>query len=121
MASKNRRGGILSLNVNGVRQDAKGNFSYNLGKAKRDGIVGADRPHGYKEVPQIPFVEGEITDRGDLDVGALVETTDATVTLQVANGKTIVLRNAWFAGEGTVQTEEGNIAVRFEGLSATEG
>jgi len=43
------------------------------------------------------------------------------VTLQVANGKTIVLRNAWFAGEGTVQTEEGNIAVRFEGLSATEG
>jgi len=51
MASKNRRGGILSLNVNGVRQDAKGNFSYNLGKAKRDGIVGADRPHGYKEVP----------------------------------------------------------------------
>lgn len=120
MASKNRRGGTLSLTVNGVRQDAKGNFSYNLGQPKREGIVGADGVHGYKESPQIPFVEGEITDRGDLDVAALVGTTDATVTLAVANGKTVVLRNAWFAGEGTVQTEEGNIAVRFEGLSASE-
>ncbi len=120
MASKNRRGGTLSLTVNGVRQDAKGNFSYNLGRPKREGIVGADGVHGYKESPQMPFVEGEITDRGDLDVSALVDTTEATVTLAVANGKTVVLRNAWFAGEGTVQTEEGNIAVRFEGLSASE-
>lgn len=120
MASRNRRGGILSFAINGVRQDAKGNFSYNLGKAKREGVVGADAPHGFKALPQIPFIEGEITDRGDLDVGALLETEDATVTLAVANGKTIVLRNAWFAGEGTVGTEEGNIAVRFEGLSATE-
>jgi hypothetical protein len=117
---KNRRGGILSFAINGVRQDAKGNFSYNLGKAKREAVVGADGTHGYKEVPQVPYIEGEITDRGDLDLAALLETTDATITLAVANGKTVVLRNGWFAGEGTVGTEEGNIAVRFEGLSATE-
>lgn len=120
MASKQRRGGTLSLTVNGVRQDAKGSFSYNLGKPKREAIIGADGVHGYKELPQAPMIEGEITDRGDLDLAAFVETTDATVTLQLANGKTVVLRNAWFAGEGTVQTEEGNIACRFEGLSASE-
>ena len=111
MASKTRRGGTLSLTVNGVRQDAKGSFSYNLGLPKREAIVGADSVHGYKETPQAPMIEGEITDRGDLDLAAFVQTTDATVTLQLANGKTIVLRNAWFAGEGTVQTEEGNIVL----------
>lgn len=120
MASKQRRGGILSLTVNGVRQDAKGNFSYNIGAPVREAIVGSDGVHGYKETPQAPMIEGEITDRGDLDLRALVETTDATVTLRLANGKTFVLRSAWFAGEGTANTEEGNIAVKFQGLSGTE-
>lgn len=115
-----RRAGILFLKVNGNIFDAKGNFSYNLGREKRETIVGADKVHGYKTTVQPAFVEGEITDSATLDLQALVEMDDATVTLELANGKVIVLRNAWFASEGTVQTEEGNIAVRFEGLSAEE-
>jgi hypothetical protein len=31
-----------------------------------------------------------------------------------------VLRNAWFAGEGTGNSEEANFPVRFEGLSGEE-
>lgn len=119
MASK-RRGGVISLSVNGERQDAKGSFSYNLGREMREAIVGADGVHGYKATPQVPFIEGEITDRGDLDLAGLLATTDATVTIELANGKTIALRDAWFAGEGGASTEEGAVAVRFEGISAEE-
>lgn len=115
-----RRAGVITLSVNGTRYDAKGSFSYNLGAEKREGMVGADRTHGYKAMPQIAFIEGEITDANDLDLRQLLEISDATVTLQLANGKTIVLRDAWFAGEGTVGTEEANIAVRFEGKDAEE-
>lgn len=115
-----RRAGLIQLKVNGEIQDAKGTFTYNLGKVKRDAIVGADRPHGYKETPQVPFIEGAITDRGNLDVGALAIGKDLTVTLDLANGKVIVLSEAWFAGEGTASTEEGEIAVRWEGVSAEE-
>lgn len=115
-----RRAGILFLKVNGSIQDAKGNFSYNLGKPKRESIVGADKVHGYKEMPQPAFIEGEITDSASLDLAALIATDDATITLELANGKVIVLRNAWYAGEGTGQTEEGNIQCRFEGASAEE-
>ena len=32
-----------------------------------EAIVGSDGIHGYKEVPQVGFIEGEITDRSDLD------------------------------------------------------
>lgn len=120
MANELRRGGIIFLKVNGEMQDAKGNFTFNIGAPKRDAIVGADAIHGYKDVPQIPFIEGEITDRGSLDLKALLLTENATVTLELANGKVISLRNAWYAGEGTGNTEEGNMGVRFEATSGEE-
>lgn len=116
----NRRAGIIYLKVDGELYDAKGNFTYNLGKPVREAIVGADGVHGYKETPQPAFIEGEITDRGTLDLEGLLEVDGATVTLELANGKVIVLNNAWFAGEGTGNTEEANIGIRFEAETADE-
>lgn len=115
-----RRGGIIQLQVGGVLQDAKGSFTYNLGRPKRDTIIGSDGVHGFTEVPQPAFIEGEITDRGFLDLNALVLTEETTITLSLANGKVIMLRDAWYAAEGTGNTDEGNIQVRFEGKSAEE-
>jgi len=115
-----RVGGIIFLKINSQQMRAKGNFTYNLGKPLREGVVGSDVVHGFKETPQIPFVEGEITDGADMSLETLLATTNATVTLELANGKVIVLREAYFAGEGTGNTEEGNIAFRFEGISAEE-
>ncbi|MNF08951.1 Phage tail tube protein [compost metagenome] len=83
-------------------------------------MVGSDLVHGYKETPQIPFVEGEVTDRQEMSLETLVGLKDATITLELANGKVIVLREAWYAGEGTGNTGEGNIGTRFEGMSAEE-
>lgn len=120
MAGKNRIGGTIALKVNGDIYFAKGNFTYNLGKPKREGVIGADTVHGYKETPQIPFVEGEITDRNELSLEDLVTLDEATITLELANGKVIALSEAWYAGEGTGNTEEGNIACRFEGMSCEE-
>ncbi len=115
-----RKGGIIQFQVGGILQDAKGNFSYNLGRNLREAVVGSDAVHGYTEKPQVAFIEGEITDRGTLDLNDLVTTKDKTITLELANGKVIVLRDGWYAGEGTGNSEEGNIPVRFEGISAEE-
>lgn len=111
-----RVGGIISIQVNGVIFNAKGKFTYNYGQPKRKSIMGSDnRLHGYMEEPQPGFIEGAITDDGSLDTTALVNATDATVTLQLANDKTVVLYNAFYAGEGTGETEEGEFPFRFEG------
>ena len=120
MSGSQRRGGLIQVQVNGEVHDAKGSWTYNLGRSKREAIVGADAIHGFKESPQVPFIEGEITDRGTLDLAVLVSITGATVTLTLANGKVIVLRDAWFAGDGTGNSDEGNVAVRFEGMGAEE-
>lgn len=116
----NRRAGRIFIKVDGVQQDAKGSFTYNLGRDKREPMVGADQVHGFKETPQVAMIEGKITDRSDFDLAAFLDLTDTTVTLEVSNGKTIVLRNAWYAGDGNVETEEAEIEVLFHGLSAEE-
>ena len=115
-----RIGGIISVKADGELYLAKGNFTYNLGKPMREGVVGHDAVHGYKELPQIPFIEGEFTDTKDMDLEALVTLVDVTVTIDLANGKIITLRDAWWAADGTWNTEEGNGTARFEGMSADE-
>ena len=120
MANRNRRAGVLYLRIDGTQYDARGSYTYSLGPPKREAIVGADGVHGYREMPQVPYVEGEITDARDLDVAALQGLTESTLTLELASGKSVVLRDAWYAADGTVTTEQGAVQVRFEGLSAEE-
>lgn len=115
-----RVGGIITIKVNGSQLAAKGNFSYNLGKPKREAVMGTDGFHGFKEAPQVAFIEGEVTDKYELDLSRLVAIENATVLLDLANGKSVVLNDAYFAGDGNGETEEGKIAVRFEGPSAKE-
>ena len=117
-----RKGGIITVQIDGQRYQAKGAFTYGLGKATREAIVGHDEVHGYKETPVAPFIEGEFTDSADLSLETLNNVTDSTVTLELANGKVIALRNAWCTNPDGLgaSTEEGNIAVRFEGLRAEE-
>lgn len=112
--SQKRVGGIIYFRINGVLHRAKGNFSYNLGRPKRESVVGADGVHGYKETPQVGYIEGAITDHLDLDVQALVEATDVDSDLELANGKVIHAHQGWFSADGTVSTEEGEIQVRIE-------
>jgi len=109
------RAGILYLQVNGKMYDAKGEFTYNLGKPKRTAILGSDGPHGYSEEPQVSFIEGAITDSSSLSLSDLVTIKDATATLALANGKAILIPGAYYANEGSVKTKEAEIPVRFEG------
>ncbi len=115
-----RVAGLITFKVDGVSQNAKGEFDYNLGAPKRTAVMGSDGFHGYKEEPQAAFIAGKISDRAGLDLAAFVAGKEKTVTLELANGKMIALRDAYYAGEGTGNTGEGEIEVRFEGASAKE-
>lgn len=107
------RGGLLAFKIDGVSYSAIGNFTYNAGYPLRTALVGATGVDGYSEAPQAAFIAGEIRDGLDVDTEKLVQATDVTATLELANGKTFVLASGWFEGEGTGNTQEGNFAVRF--------
>ena len=120
--AENRRGGTIMFKVDSVLRDAKGSFTYHIGNPKREAIISSDLTiAGYKEMGQVPFVEGVITDQGDLGLAEFTNLENTTITLELANGKVFTLRNAWYAADGNVTTEEGEIQVRFEGLEAEEG
>jgi hypothetical protein len=115
-----RVAGLIQLKINGEIRDAKGEFTYYLGAPMRSDVIGADGVHGFTEEPKAPFIEGAITDRGTLDVDSLQRGKDLTVSLDLANGKMIVLRDAWYSGDGTASTKEGEIKVKWTGKSAKE-
>lgn len=111
--------GLLAFKIDGQTYSAVGNFTFNQGLRLRTALVGATGVDGYSEAPQAAFIQGEIRDASDVDLEALVGATDVTATLELANGKTFVLANAWYEGEATGNTQESNFPVRF--VSKQEG
>ena len=117
----NRRvGGIIFFQLDGELFQAKGEFTYNLGVPKRDEVVGPDGVHGFSELPQAPRIEGAVTDNDETDLEALLRFRDGTATLQLANGKTVVFREAFYSGDGDVTTNEGEIGIMIRAISAQE-
>lgn len=117
----NRRvGGVIFLKVNGELLQAKGAFSYNIGVNQKEPVIGVDGVHGFTEKPQAAFVEGTITDSDALDLETLLSTRDATITLELANGKTIVLEEAWQSAAGQGSTEAGELEIRFDAIRGRE-
>jgi Phage tail tube protein len=118
--AQNRIAGVAYVKYNGRQLPAKGSWTVGFNTLKREGIAGQDRVHGYKEKPEVPFIEGECSTTADLSVEELIAVVDATVTLEHANGKVYVLRNAWTADAYDIDSEEGKIKVKFEGMSIDE-
>lgn len=118
--AQNRIGGVAFIKVDGRQFPARGKWKSNLHGVKREGIAGQDGVHGYKEMPKVPKISGDITYMPDFNYEDLKNIDNATITLELANGKTHVLRNAWWADESEVDSEEGSFPVSFEGISGEE-
>jgi len=110
-----RRFGVKQLLIDGVVYLVKGGTNYSLGGEKRESVMGQDRRHGVK-ITRIPaYAEMTITDAGsDTNLRALTDIKDATITIELENGKTIKLGHANYCAEGKVTAEEGEIEARFE-------
>jgi hypothetical protein len=115
-----RVGGTIFVKVDGVQLRAKGSWTYDLGAPTRKSVIGSDGVHGYSETPKAASLEGDITDSQNIDLYAFQNITNSTVTLSLANGKTVVFPQAFYAGDGTAQTEEGTAKMKFEAPYAKE-
>lgn len=115
--STNCRAGVIYVKKDGEQVSAKGEFTVCPGRWKRTMIIGADgRPQGFKKEGIVPFIEGAITDGSEVDVLKFFDTENSTFTIEFANGKTFVLKEACSAGDNTLKTGEGEISIRLEGM-----
>lgn len=119
MASK-AVAGTAYIKADGKQFPLRGSLTVSAAVIEREGISGQDGVHGYKEMPRVPFISCDISDGEDVSVPELMAMTNVTVTAELANGKTYVLRNAWVADAVEIDTVEGQMTVKWEGESCDE-
>lgn len=115
-----RVAGVAFVRVDGQQYALRGNFTVSPSSSERTGIAGQDGVHGYIEMPRVPFISGNLTTMGGLSIEQLDAITDATVTAELANGKNYVLQGAWTKSAHEIDTAQGQVAIRFEGVWCEE-
>jgi hypothetical protein len=115
-----RIAGVCYVKVDGAQLAARGNWMVSPLTVQRAGIAGQDGIHGYSEEPKIPYIEGDVSTMVEGRVEELTAVTDSTVTIELANGTTYTLRNAWFSGDLTINAKDGSYKVKFEGIDCIE-
>ncbi|NRA62963.1 MAG: phage tail tube protein [Pseudobacteriovorax sp.] len=113
--------GIFNLRINGTLVTAGGSFTFNHGGIRNEAKISGDgKVAGFKSMGTVPFIEGELIYTPGIDSKALQAIQGGEIILELANGKVFVLINAHWAGDGNIQTEDGNYSVRFEGTDSEE-
>ena len=116
----NALAGTATIAVDGRNYLLEGSFRYSPSRANRETLTGMDGVHGYKETPVAGFMSATLRDTQGLSVSDLNAMTNVTVTVQLANGKVVVMRNAWTAGVQEVDSVDGKVDVRWEGPQVLE-
>lgn len=115
-------GGTVFIDAGGERLEVRGNVTSNIGQnVTRESVAGLDRVHGFTQRPVVPFIQCDLTEKPSFSLSAINKLDDTTVQAQLADGRSLVLRNAWHAGDPERNSEEGSLtSVRFEGLQGEE-
>ncbi len=117
--AKNRVAGTAYLkltNADGAQYNPalRGGWTVMPSRFEKEGISGQDDVHGYKEMPKVPYIEGDITTTADLDIAAIEASEDITATIELANGHVYVGTEGWRAGTSEIDTEEGKLKLKLE-------
>ena len=112
--------GTAFLKVDGGMYPLRGNLTVSGSPVERAGIAGQDYVHGYSELPRVPYIEADISTLPEIFTEDVDNIINATVTAELINGRTYVLRNAWCKGPIDINTHDGQYRLRFEGLSCDE-
>ena len=115
-----RVAGIAYLKVDGQQYDLVGNFSVSPSMIERAMLAGQDGVHGYSEMPRVPYIEGDIRLAPGLTVAQLDAMTNVTVTTELANGSTYSLQQAVTTAAHTINTRDGIVHVKWEGMDASQ-
>ena len=112
--------GTAFLKVDGAMYPLKGSLTVSSSPVERTGIAGQDYVHGYQELPRVPYIEGDVSTLPEISTEFLESVIDATITADLINGRTYVLRNAWTKGPIEINTNDGQFRIRFEGVQCDE-
>lgn len=110
-------GGKFTLSCDGNVYYTQGTFKYGGGYDKREAVMHSGGSNaGFKVTPVTPYISGDVIDNGTFKLSEIANIVDATITLDLANGRQIVLRNAYSTNDNGLEVDtDGKITVKFEG------
>jgi hypothetical protein len=115
----NRRvAGVTSFAVNGSMFSVT-EFAWDPGAIQRETMASLSGVDGYRETPIAPYISGKFRDSQNVNVSGFVGLTNATIVVQLANGKQVVGHNLWFIGRPGVSGADATFDFRFEGTAGT--
>jgi hypothetical protein len=115
----NRRlAGLTSFTVGGSAFNVI-EFSWDPGTVENETMTSLSGVDGYSQKPVAPYISGKFRDAQSVNVTAFTNLSNATVVVQLANGKTVTGHNLWYVGRPGVSGADAAFDFRFEGVAGT--
>ncbi len=102
--------GTVYIKVDGGQVTAMGGVECPLMDKKRETVV----PGFFKEEDLAPYVKLSVVDDPDLEIKNITNSTNSTITCELANGRVYVLSGAYLVGEPATK-DDGGIDFEWNG------
>lgn len=107
-------GGVGAVSIDGRQVLARAQVKVKLGGPLRETVTGVDGVHGFKQSATPWSATIDVSTPREADIAALQKAEDATILIEMLNGKSIKLFSAWQVGELELDAVEGQVSVTFE-------
>lgn len=113
-----RIAGTAHIKIDGVSYstDIEDGYTIKFQTLKATPITSSDGTIHYSETPVPDTLSGTLLTTADLNPSTLYNLRNTTIQVQLNNGKTAVLRNAFFSGDPSVSTKDGKFTIEFTGV-----
>lgn len=110
-------GGTVTFKINGqaFTVPAEEGVKITIKDVKREGKMGSDGNMHYTEVLSADTISGTLFLTPGVSPAMITNSENVTVQVNMRNGKSGMLSNAVFTGDGEVDTKEGTMAFEFTG------
>jgi hypothetical protein len=110
-----RVAGTCYVKADGVQFEVSGSWEVPINLTTKETVMGLAGPAGYKEMANRKYMSGEVIFTPGFPVQTLNNMTNATVTLECANGMVGTLTGAWLDGDIALDSVEGKVNLVFAG------
>ncbi len=107
--------GTCFVKADGSQFSVSGGVECPLIDVNRETVMAVDGPAGFKETAREPYVKLTAIMVQDFPLQKLQDSTDMTITAELANGKVYVLSGAYLVGDPSVKSEDGTVELEFQG------
>jgi hypothetical protein len=114
-------GGTAYAKIDGTQVALRGSLKINTGGPVRTPVMGMDGTlQGYTTKYEAPKCSFEISDDGTLTLGSLRQLTNTTITMQLANGRTVIIPNGFQTEDIELDAVEGKFVFTASGPTMQE-